>query len=433
MNGARNVQQFRCVMARLRSMPLLVSNTLWMVATQFLQLGLRMVYFVLLTRALGSHQYGAFVATTALVSLCYPLVTLGMGNLLIKNVAQERARFNTYWGNTLFVICTSSLLILLLLVPLSAVILPSSIPRDLVCLVAVADLLMAGTIDAAGKAYQSISRLSRTGMLLLSVTVFRVIAAALILTLLPAPTALGWGVAYAASTALAAILALAMVTRDMGRPRLRLQHMRQETGEGLLFTLSAVSQNMRNQMGKVMLARMATLEMTGTYGAASRLVNLALIPVRALMQASYPRFFEQGAHGITCAATVARRLLPITLGLGLLASVGIYVMAPVAPYLLGAEYQSAVDALRLLCPLPLLRAALLPASDVLSGAGFQQTRCSVLGAAALLNFLSNLWLIPRYAWRGSAFAAIITDTFLMAGLWLSVWFLCRTEAEGKSP
>jgi O-antigen/teichoic acid export membrane protein len=430
MTSRDSAKWLRTCVRRFREMPLLVSNTLWLVSTQLLQLGLRMAYFILLTRALGSQQYGAFVGTTALVSLCYPLVSLGMGNLLIKNVAHDRARFNTYWGTSLLIISVSSLLLILLVLPLSHFILPASIPRELVLCVAIADLFLASTIDLAAKAFQSISWLSRTGMLLASVNLCRLIAAAVMLHFFPNITALGWGVLYMVSTALATILGVVMVTRDIGRPHLMFRRIRHEAGEGIQFTMSAASLNMRNQMGKVMLARMATLEMTGIFGAASRLIDLALIPVRALMQAAYPRFFKEGAHGMNGALNVARRLLPVTVLLGLIASAGIYLMAPVVPYILGVEYRSAVEALRWLSPVPLLRAIILPASDTLSGAGCQATRCSLLGAAALLNLIANVWLIPQYAWKGAACAAIGADTFLMGSLWLAVVLRCRSEERG---
>lgn len=416
-----------------KPMPPLMSNTLWMVSTHLLRLILRLSYFVMLTRALGSYQYGAFVGATALVSLCYPLVSMGMGNLLIKNVARDRSLFGTYWGNSLLVIAISGGLLVLILLPLSRLVLPASIPMGLVALVAITDLLLAGTIDVAGKAFQSIAWLSHTGMLLVSVNLARVIAAAVAIRYFPDLSALDWGLAYLLSTAAATLFALVMVTHDIGRPHLAPSKMRAEAAEGICFTLSMSSQKLYTQVDKVMLARLATLEMTGTYSAASRLIEVSLIPVQALMQAAYPRFFAGGANGIRGGIAVARRLLPITVALGFLASLGVYLLAGLAPVVLGDEYITTVAALRWLCPLPLLRAIYLPASDTLSGAGFQGTRCSLLGVAAGLNILANLWLIPLYAWKGAAWAAIGADAFLAVALWIVIGIRCGMQDERKAP
>ena len=45
------------------------------------------IYFILIARALGPNQYGAFVAVTALASVISPFVGVGSGNLLVKYVA----------------------------------------------------------------------------------------------------------------------------------------------------------------------------------------------------------------------------------------------------------------------------------------------------------------------------------------------------------
>ena len=71
----------------------LARNSGWM----FLGFGLRIVvqagYFILIARALGPQQYGAFVGVVALVSIIAPFATMGSGNLLVKNVSRDRSLF----------------------------------------------------------------------------------------------------------------------------------------------------------------------------------------------------------------------------------------------------------------------------------------------------------------------------------------------------
>ena len=62
---------------------------------------LRAAYFLIIPRALGVEQYGLFVGITSLAAVLAPYASLGMGNLLIKNVSRDRKLFRVYWGNSL--------------------------------------------------------------------------------------------------------------------------------------------------------------------------------------------------------------------------------------------------------------------------------------------------------------------------------------------
>ena len=83
----------------------LVRNTLWMLMAQGLRIVLQAFYFVLIARALGADQYGAFVGATAFVAIFAPFASLGGGNLLIKNVSRNRELFNEYSAES----CTSKI------------------------------------------------------------------------------------------------------------------------------------------------------------------------------------------------------------------------------------------------------------------------------------------------------------------------------------
>ena len=102
-------------------------------------------------------------------------------------------------------------------------------------------------------------------------------------------------------------------------------------------------------------------------------------------------------------------------------------MAPLLPYLLGSEYQNAVEAIRWLALLPFLRAIYYPVADALTGAGFQGLRSSVQVFVALFNILINLILIPAYSWRGAAWASIASDSLLLIGLLTVAWYVHRKE------
>ena len=94
--------------ARLRQSTL-ARNSTWM----FLGYGVRIIvqagYFVLIARALGPREYGAFVGAAALIAIVGPFAGVGGGNLLIKNVSRDKSLFRVYWGNALLLLAVSGL------------------------------------------------------------------------------------------------------------------------------------------------------------------------------------------------------------------------------------------------------------------------------------------------------------------------------------
>jgi len=178
-----------------------------------------------------------------------------------------------------------------------------------------------------------------------------------------------------------------------------------------------------------MLAGLSSLEATGIYAAAYRLIDVAFVPVKSLLAAAYTKFFQRGSAGISGTIDFSRRLSPIAGIYGLTAGIGLFLLAPVIPHLLGDEYLAAVEALRWLAPLPFLKAMHYFAADTLTGAGFQGVRSLVQVIVAVFNFLVNLWLIPLYSWKGAAWSSLASDTFLMLSLWMMVAFLYRQQAQ----
>src|SRR5271170_1766413 len=113
----------------------LARNSVWM----FLGYGVRIIvqagYFVLIARALGVHEYGAFVGATALINIVTPFGGVGSGNLLVKNVARDKSLFAVYWGNALLLIAVSGLVLLGGIVLVAHWVLPATIPLLLIVLI----------------------------------------------------------------------------------------------------------------------------------------------------------------------------------------------------------------------------------------------------------------------------------------------------------
>ena len=90
----------------------LARNTFWMLGGQGVRVLLQAVYFILIARALGAQQYGAFVGAVSLVALIAPFASWGTGFILVKEVARNRSTFGQYWGAALgFTVLAGSILL----------------------------------------------------------------------------------------------------------------------------------------------------------------------------------------------------------------------------------------------------------------------------------------------------------------------------------
>lgn len=177
-----------------------------------------------------------------------------------------------------------------------------------------------------------------------------------------------------------------------------------------------------------MLASMATLEATGIYGAAYRVVEVVGIPIYAVLSASYPKFFQLGVTGIAGCLSLVKRLLPFALIYGVFALAGFIFFAPSITYILGDEYQNAIAAVRWLAPIPIIGSIQLMLADTLTGAGFQKVRSAIQTITALSNALLNVWLIPLYSWKGAAWATLTSDSLRVVFLAIAVgWFYYQQQ------
>jgi O-antigen/teichoic acid export membrane protein len=399
----------------------------------FLGFGLRVVvqagYFVLIARALGPHEYGGFVGATALIAIVAPFVSIGAGNLLIKNVSRDKGLFSEYWGNALVMLTLSGIVLLLGVLSLARFVLPSSIPWMLVLSVSISDLMVVRVTDIVGQAFLAMGKAKYTARISLLPYVLRLISAAIVLFVWHRATALCWGWFYLGSTVVSCAVAVQLSNKLLGPPKIALWRIRGELAEGMYYGTGLSAQTIYNDIDKTMLARLSTLDATGIYAAAYRLIDVAFTPVRSVLYAAYPSFFLHGKGGIAASYAYAKKLLPKMMGYSTLMFICLFLAAPIVPFVLGGEYSRTVEALRWLALLPLLKTVHYFLADSLTGAGYQGLRTSAQIFVAILNVGLNFWLIPAYSWRGAAWASLASDGTLVLAMYAAVMFIMMKEAR----
>src|ERR1700686_336308 len=197
--------------------------------------------------------------------------------------------------------------------------------------------------------------LSHNAQLNVLISLTRLIGIAGLALSAPHSTVVAWSGVYLAGSVVAAVIAVCWITFKFGRPRLALCCIRRECLEGMYFSISFAAQTINNDIDKVMGARLASLEAAGIYAAAYRLIDVAFIPIRALLNAAYAGFFRRGAAGLRESVRYGRRLMLKSLAYPVAIFGALLIAAPLVPHILGHDFSEATEALRWLSLLPLLK------------------------------------------------------------------------------
>jgi len=400
-------------------------NTVWMILGQGFRLLIQALYFTAIARSLGAQNYGAFVGVVGFVGILLPFATMGSGYLLIKNVALDKRQFRENFGNALITTSLSAVFLFCVAVAISHFVLPAKIPVKLIMMVAGADLFGTSVSTICLQAFVAFERMKWTASINVLLSAVRLAAAVILSTLKGHPTALQWGGFYLGSTTLVALLAFVLVLVKLGAPAFTFARPLTEIREGFYFSVGQSAQTIYNDIDKAMLARFGTLEATGIYGAAYRLVDFSFTPVASVLVASYPNFFRVGADGIAATLRYIRPLILRAFGYATFLAVALLLCAGVVPLILGREYRLTAEALRWLAVLPLLKAVHLFLADALTGVGYQALRTAIGVSVAVFNVCINLWIIPRYSWRGAAWSSIASDLLLLCAVGTAVFVLLR--------
>jgi O-antigen/teichoic acid export membrane protein len=358
--------------------------------------------------------------------LISPLVELGGYPLVVKQVAQDATKTHRYLGNAISILLFTTPLTLLILVALQYFLL-NKIPLATLLLVAISDFIGERTRMIICAAFIAHQQHYKNAWL-------EVVAGALRLCLVGllwvwGATLMHWSILYLSGGLLLGLIAYVWGSKTFGKFTANVNEAFRTTPEGFFFSIGLAAQSAYADMDKAMLARLSTLEATGIYGVAYRFINLAYLPLNAFLSSVYPRLVKVGQNGLKEALALSRRMFPVTALYGLVASLGLFLAAPILPYLFGSEYKETVNALRWLAFVPFIQALYWIFADVLTASGYQRFRSYAQLVTLGLNVLLNLFLIPIYSWKGAAIATLVSESLMMIFTFVLTKLLTRSTTE----
>jgi O-antigen/teichoic acid export membrane protein len=407
-------------------------NSAYMMGSQFSIALLQAVQFLLLARALGSHEFGIVASVVAITSALLPFSGLGLGNVAIMHIARGQAGADRSLGNGLAVTTVTAVVGVGLALLIGKFFLDEPGIWLLVLLFSVSEILLTKYIDIAAHVFLAREEHGVAACFLNLQMLVRVVCAAALWWGWTQPTALAWAQLHLGAGVLTTGLVLYVSVRMLGRPRTDYTSVKSDIQKGVFFSIGISARNVQTDVDKIVVARMESAGTAGAYTAAFRLAYMACTPVVAILLALRARLFRKGHHGgIAGTLGALRGLIPIAGAYCMLLAVGIYLAAPAVPWLLGPTYQLSSEILQWLCFLPFLLSGQSVCSEALSGANAQRRLSFLHALTAALALLLNLILVPLYGWRGAVMAAYGAQGFLVVGLLLTIMLMRRAEREAS--
>ncbi len=401
-------------------------NTVFAMGAEMAQLVLSMAAFFLLYKALGAAAFGLYSAATAHGLLAATIGYFGSQQLLMRDFALGRP-FQVLWGRLLSTILTGTVIFAVLLMTVRGWLLDQVSPGTYLLLV-VSQMLLFGITDFAVLASQAHRKLEVAMSVRLSTGLIRLVGVG-IFFVLGNGTLDQWALYGLVAWAGAAVWSLATVKRSFGAKPLLGRFTSQDIRDGLPYTLMGGAGTLLDSMDKTMLPKYGFEEEAGWYAAGYRIAALAVVPVMALVRATDQDFFSAGSNSLEDAYLLAKKLVRPVILFGIVAGIGLFVFAPVFPWILRDETAEMDTVIRWLAILPLIRGVSIFAANALTGANRQGLRNASLIAAMVVNFSINVWLIPLYDWKGAVIATLIAEIFSAATMWLALVYLVRKDRK----
>jgi O-antigen/teichoic acid export membrane protein len=388
-----------------------------------LDYGLRIIvqlgYFAIISRSLGAAGYGIFASISAISILAAVFSGLGSEQVLVRRTAGEHAAFPEAFGHTLICIAGS-------IVPVSALCLfvlqfmnTGNIAWWALILFIVSETLFSKLIYLANACYMAHEIARRQFVINIVSSTVKLAGAALAWTLSHPLTLETWSAWYFASVGTGAAFAMLLVLWELGLPRFRL--FAGELRDGLQYGLEFASVVALRDLDKPLVVETLGAEAGGIYTAAFRVVDSACIPVRALLLATYTRYFSHAKIDTRAAVAFGFRILPAGLAISGILGICLYAFAWIVPLIIGPSYEGAVPVIKWF--------AIYPAIILLSGAGMDLLRSiGLLGPRLRITLFSIVTYLPL-CWIGAIFGGVtgvtiarnLSQVVLAAMTWLTIY------------
>lgn len=400
----------------------LAGDVAWTMSVQVLTVITLATSFLLLGTELGPENYGVYVGLFAVTT---PLTTVGAASGLAVvqytfqggiDVDHAVARL---WGLVLgigVVLAAIAVVIANFVVDLGMV--------EIVA-VAVSELVVSASIRvlaASQRWRRGVGGQMRVEMVFLLVRFTVVVGLWAFDALTIRNLAVGWLFSF---TALLCVIALRWLPSSGGDVRIEVPG-RDEVAWVSQLGAPIFANNFQLNGDKIVLNGAGLERDAGLYGAAFRVIMLAVLPLESIESAMFHRFLQSDENAIGQHVRRAIRYTAAVLAVIAPVCVIVWFAAPFFEVIFGSEYGDSSSIIRWLTLwLPFQAMSSVPL-NALMGLQRYRIRIWVVMSSAVLSMLVYVALIPGRGWEGAVIGTVVSEVYLVIAGW---WALIRAQRD----
>ncbi|MFT4268157.1 MAG: hypothetical protein QM586_13210 [Xenophilus sp.] len=369
---------------------------------------------VVLSRLFGAGDYGKFIAVASIPAFLWPFAGLGLSGILVRDGARHPQYIDDLLASALRTWAWSTLACMVLACLVGSMLLRGEIPMPAALALIAAEVASTSLVDLLMRSQQARHHAARFGAINAGLPVARLIAL-LAYWLAGRHTLGGWMWTYAGSGIVYAIVLVVWLKPKMrahaDAPRLRIR-------EGLSVGSAALVLRLQAEFNKPFLAHLG-FDQAAHMGVAQRAVDFANLPLLALQETLWPRFYADGeGHAQMRKAALA------LVSTGLLLGAMLWFCAGLVPWLLGADFDHAVSTIRWLAWLPVVQLL----RNISNFSVLAANQAGIFGVSYLIGALvavgSTVTLVPAYGMAGALATAYMGEVGIIA---IQQLLLCRRK------
>lgn len=217
---------------------------------------------------------------------------------------------------------------------------------------------------------------------------------------------------YCGTTALGNLSMWPYVIKEVKRPKVKLVAVFSNFRPIMALFLPVVAMQIYTVLNKTMLGSLYDVESVGYYTQADKVIQMVLVVLSSLMTVLLPRIALMFSEGRSDEVNrYFRKAIDYSLMLALPCIVMCFGIAgDFVPLFFGSGYEPVIQLMWILCPLFIILNLGQMFGNFLVASNNENKYTTGVVAAAIINFMLNLLLIPSHGSLGAAVATLIAET-----------------------
>lgn len=389
---------------------IIINNTKWALINKVMQIAMQTLIFVLLVKLLSTQEFGIYSTVIAINLLVIHFVNPGITNIVTMQTARNHSNMNEIFSVALFTTWIYTLIFTLLI---SSIFLYFYSAKYLIVFIfiTVTEIGVNRYLDIYYSYLMGQEEIKKISFLQTIYITFKLIIILIFFLFEFSSNVL---VSIVFTNLIFSILFLYVIVKlvNIKLTTLNFNLLKKNFKLGIHFAIGITSKNISTNADKIMLSKMISYDATAIYTLANRVVQLAVLPLQALMMSTYASFFKYGENGISENVNFLKKISFYPLVFSIILGILIWNMAFLVTYIFGEIYNESIIIIKAFAFVPVLLTFNNLIADALTGAGFQYLRSLAQILTAIINIMMNFILILHIGILGAAIATLFSEVVL---------------------